>query len=139
MRRACSWTGPIFYCLLVLPLSFPRAVSAQQYGRVYPVSEFEVEYALEHPRQIPIPEVMNLEVGLRATPEGFQAPRPVDRTVRMRLSTPPRNAEFSVTALQHITQYIVSTFNRRGYNGVIVTVPEIEEGSGRDLREPTPA
>jgi len=136
MRCACSWAGLLFYCLLVFPGGFSKTASAQLYGRVYPVSAFEVEYALEHPRQIPIPEVMNLEFGLRATPEGFQAPRPVDRTVRMRLSTPPRNAEFSITALQHITQSIVSTFNRRGYNGVIVTVPEIEAGSGRDLREP---
>jgi hemolysin activation/secretion protein len=100
------------------------------------VSAFEIEYALDHPRHIPVEELLDLEVGLRSTTEAYVAPRPVDRTVRMRLSTLPRNATFSVTALQHVTQHLVSTFNRAGYNGVIVTVPEIEEGSGRDLRPP---
>ena len=136
MRCACSRLSSLLVGLLILPGLWPLAATAQLYGPTYPVSEFEIEYALEHPRHIPAWEVLNLEVGLRASPEGFRAPRPVDRTVRMRLSSLPRNAEFSVTALQHIAQYIVSTFNWRGYDGVIVTVPEIEAGSGTDLRAP---
>src|SRR6185436_19141603 len=40
------------------------------------------------------------------------------------------------SAILHINQSIVSAFNRRGFNGVIVSVPDIEEGTGRDLRPP---
>src|SRR5262249_41209054 len=43
---------------------------------------------------------------------------------------------FGASALLHINQHIVATFNRRGINGVIVTVPDVEEGTGRDLRPP---
>ena len=103
---------------------------------VYRVSAIEVEYALDQPHQIPIDEVLDLEVGLRRTEEAYVAPRPVDRTVRMRLSSLPRDASFGASALLHINQHIVASFNRRGYNGVIVTVPDVEEGTGRDLRPP---
>jgi hemolysin activation/secretion protein len=112
----------------------PGAALGQAFGPIYRVSAFDVEYALDHPGHIPTQELLDLEVGLRSTAEAYVAPRPVDRTVRMRLSSLPRNAYFSVTAIQHINQHIVSTFNRRHFNGVIVTVPEIEEGTGRDLR-----
>jgi hemolysin activation/secretion protein len=119
---------------LIALLAAPAA--AQVFGPTYPVSIFEIEYALDHPKQMPVEALLDLEVGLRQMPDGFVAPRPVDRTVRMRLSSLPRNARFSATALQHINQHIVSTLNRRGYYGVIVAVPEIEAGSGRDLRPP---
>ncbi len=105
-------------------------------GPVYPVSDFVIEYALDHPRHMNEQDLLDLEVGLYAGDEAYVAPRPVDRTVRLRLSSLPRNAYFSATAIQHINQYIVSSFNRAGYNGVIVTVPDIEEGTGRDLRAP---
>lgn len=119
-----------------LALAVATAAGALTYEAVYPVSEFRIEYALEHPHQIPVQDLLDLEVGLRATEDAYVAPRPVDRTVRMRLSALPRGASFGASALLHINQYIVSTFNRRGYNGVIVTVPDIEEGTGSDLRPP---
>jgi len=119
---------------LTASLVLSSAASALVYGALYPISDFEIEYALDHPRHISVEELQNLEIGLRATPDGFVAPRPVDRTVRMRLSSLPRGGQYSVTAIQHITQHLVSTFNRRGFNGVIVMVPDIEEGTGRDLR-----
>ncbi|MGD8394408.1 MAG: ShlB/FhaC/HecB family hemolysin secretion/activation protein [Candidatus Eiseniibacteriota bacterium] len=103
-------------------------------GPTYPVSDFVVEYALDHPRHIPEVDVLDLEVGLTSVGSAYTAPRPVDRTVRMRLSSLPEGAQLTATAIQHINQYIVSTFNRSGYNGVIVTVPDIDEQTGRDLR-----
>jgi hemolysin activation/secretion protein len=115
---------------------FAAPASAQLRGPMFPVSAFEVDYALEHPRHLPIQQILDLEVGLRSTVNGYVAPRPVDRTVRMRLSSLPRNASFSASAIQHINQFIVSTFNRNGIDGVIVTVPEIDEETGRDLRPP---
>jgi len=120
---------------LVLSLQAPPA-AALTYEPVYPVGRIEIAYALDHPRHIPLDEVLDLEVGLRASEGTYVAPRPVDRTVRMRLSALPRAASFGASALLHINQHIVATFNRRGYNGVIVTIPDIEEGSGRDLRAP---
>jgi hemolysin activation/secretion protein len=122
--------------VLLLLLGAPGPALGLTYEPIYPVSEIVVEYALDHPRQIPVEEVLDLEVGLRATEEAYVAPRPVDRTVRMRLSALPAGAKLGASAILHINQYIVSTFNRRGYNGVIVTVPDVEEGTGRDLRPP---
>jgi hemolysin activation/secretion protein len=104
------------------------------YGPVYPVSAIRVEYALDHPRHIPAQELLDLEVGLASEGLSYVAPRPVDRTVRMRLSSLPEGASFSATAIQHITQYLVAILNRRGFNGVIVTVPDIDEATGADLR-----
>ena len=109
---------------------------ALTYEPVYRVSEIIVEYALDSPQQIPLDEVLDLEVGLKRAEDAYVAPRPVDRTVRIRLSALPRDASFGASALLHINQYIVASFNRRGFNGVIVAVPDIEEGTGRDLRPP---
>ncbi len=121
--------------LAALLLAAPAA-RALTYEPVYRVSEISVEYSLESPQHVPIDEVLDLEVGLRRAEEAYVAPRPVDRTVRMRLSALPRDASFGASALLHINQSIVSAFNRRGINGVIVTVPDVEEGTGRDLRPP---
>jgi hemolysin activation/secretion protein len=121
---------------LALALALGASATAQSHGRSYPVSDFKIEFTLGAPDHIDADALLDLEVGLRADGDVYVAPRPVDRTVRMRLSSLPRNARFSVSAIQHINQYIISTLNRRGYYGVIVTVPEIEEGTGRDLRPP---
>ena len=117
----------------VLGAAHARALT---YEPVYRVSEIIVEYALDSPQQIPLDEVLDLEVGLQRAEDAYVAPRPVDRTVRIRLSALPRDASFGASALLHINQYIVASFNRRGFNGVIVAVPDIEEGTGRDLRPP---
>jgi len=122
--------------LLAIPILIATHAAAQSFGPAYPVSAFQIEFMLEEPDGIDTAELLDLEVGLRASGDVYVAPRPVDRTVRMRLSSLPRNARFSATAIQHINQYIISTLNRRGFYGVIVTVPEIEEGTGRDLRPP---
>jgi len=125
-RLACAFA--------VLLLSGPTAALQTAYGPVYPVTAFEIEYALDHPRHIPLEELLDLEVGLSSQGLAYVAPRPVDRTVRMRLSSLPEGASFSAAAIQHITQFIVSSFNRRGFNGVIVSVPDIDESTGADLR-----
>ncbi len=134
MLRPCSVPRWLFaLAVLLLGAAPARALS---YEPVYRVSEIVVEYALDSPQQIPIDEVLDLEVGLRRAEDAYVAPRPVDRTVRMLLSALPRDATFGASALLHINQHIVASFNRRGWNGVIVSVPDIEEGTGRDLRPP---
>jgi hypothetical protein len=124
--------------LLALGTLWFGAASARalSFEPTYRVSEIVVEYALDSPQQIPIDQVLDLEVGLRRAEDAYVAPRPVDRTVRMRLSALPRDSSFGASALLHINQHIVASFNRRGINGVIVAVPDIEEGTGRDLRAP---
>ena len=124
------WLLPLAALLCAAP------ARALVYEPVYRVSEIIVEYALDSPQQIPLDEVLDLEVGLKRAEDAYVAPRPVDRTVRMRLSALPRDAAFGASAILHINQYIVAAFNRRGFNGVIVAVPDIEEGTGRDLRPP---
>ena len=136
-RDAASTRRALSRVLLLALLGLAAGpAAAQSVGAAYRVSSFEIEYALEHEKHIPVEELLDLEVGLRSTPEAYVAPRPVDRTVRMRLSSLPRNARFSVSGLRHITQYLVSSLNRRGFHGVIVEVPEIDAGSGRDTRPP---
>jgi hemolysin activation/secretion protein len=135
LHRARRGARAAAAALLALALGAPqaRAISAIQ-GPTYPVSAFEIEYALDHPRHIPEADLLDLEVGLAGEPGVLTAPRPVDRTMRMRLSAPPQGMVFTADAILHINRHIVATFNRRGFNGVIVSVPDIEEGSGRDLR-----
>ena len=135
VRRARRRAAHVSLCGFMLWLCAPgaRALTTAQ-GPAYPVSAFTVEYALDQPRHIPEYEILDLEVGLAGQPGVLTAPRPVDRTTRMRLNAPPPNVVFTAEAIQHITRFIVSTFNRRGYNGVIVSVPDIEEGTGKDLR-----
>jgi hypothetical protein len=81
------------------------ALRALNYEPVYRVSEIVVEYALDSPQQIPLDEVLDLEIGLRRAEDAYVAPRPVDRTVRMRLSALPRDASFGASAILHINQY----------------------------------
>ena len=134
MLRPCDaprWL--LALAVLVLGAASARALS---YEPVYRVTEIAVEYALDSPQQIALEEVLDLEVGLRRAEDAYVAARPVDRTVRMRLSALPRDASFGASAILHINQSIVAAFNRRGFNGVIVSVPDIEEGTGKDLRAP---
>ena len=131
LRPVSRWL--VVLAVLLLGAGSARALS---YEPVYRVTEIVAEYALDSPQQIPLDEVLDLEIGLRRAEDAYVAPRPVDRTVRMRLSALPRDASFGASALLHINQSIVAAFNRRGFNGVIVSVPDIEEGTGRDLRPP---
>ncbi|KPJ74885.1 MAG: hypothetical protein AMS19_14695 [Gemmatimonas sp. SG8_23] len=133
-RRARARSLALVWFAALVSVGAPAAALRTAQGPVFPVSEFVIEYALDHPRHIPPQELLDLEVGLSSLGLSYTAPRPVDRTVRMRLSSLPEGASFSATAIQHITQFVVSTFNRRGFNGIIVTVPDIDEESGTDLR-----
>jgi len=76
----------------------------------YRVSEFVLEYALDHPAHLDLDDIAELEVGLRSTERGFVAPRPVDRTYRMALGGVPENARFYPSALQHINWFIVLSY-----------------------------
>lgn len=135
-RQSASlrWGRVVVGCALAVLASALARAATRPLGPSYPVSSFEISYALDHPKQLDPRDLLDLEVGLTAVGDTYTAPRPVDRTVRMRLSSLPASAHFTATAIQHIDRYIVSTLNRAGYNGVVVTVPDIDERTGRDLR-----
>ena len=121
--------------LLLLPSS-SAAAPWEGPGSSYPVSELLVEYALDSPAHFPIREVLRLEVGLHPTQRGYVAPRFTQWSERLRLGSLPADARVYPSALQHINWWIVKSFNLRDVYGVIVTVPDIEPGTGRDLRPP---
>jgi hemolysin activation/secretion protein len=103
--------------------------------RTYVVTEFTISYALEHPEHPPIDELLTLPVQLTPTRGGYRAPRPGELTSTVILGSPPRDyTRYFASALQHINRAIVAEFGRRGIGGVLVALPDIEEGSGVDLR-----
>jgi hemolysin activation/secretion protein len=112
-----------------------HAFQSDRERKSYRVSEFVLEYALDHPSHVDLEEILDLEVGLRSTERGFVAPRPVDRTYRMKLDSIPDDSRFYPSALQHINWFIVLSFSRLGIDGVFITVPDVEPGTGRDLRK----
>lgn len=135
VRRCTRTRLLVLACIAaIVGVAAPAGALRTAHGPIFPVGAIVVEYALDHPRHIDPEDLLELEVGLTSLGLAYVAPRPVDRTVRMRLSSIPEGASFSATAIQHITQFVVSTFNRRGFNGIIVTVPDIDEETGTDLR-----
>jgi hemolysin activation/secretion protein len=134
-RRRSLTTGSLLVAAAAtLVAAAAGALQLEREHHSYPVSELVLEYALDHPEHLPLDQLLELEIGLRATEHGFVAPRPVDRTYRMKLSSLPEKARLFPSAIQHINWFIVLTLSRRGVDGVFVTVPEIEPGTGRDLR-----
>lgn len=100
----------------------------------YPVSAFVFEYALEHP-DLPAPsELEQLEVELRSVPTGFLAPHPNAPATRFRLGAVPPDSRFHPGGLRQVNRVLVAALTERGVGGVLVTLPDLEEGSGRDLR-----
>lgn len=101
----------------------------------YPVSAFVLEYVLPHPEQPPVGELLRTEVEFLETPGGYRAPQVWDPRVRVRLDALPASpGRFFPSGLTQASRGIIAELGRRGIGGVIVTVPDIEEGSGRDLR-----
>ncbi len=136
LQRALRPLIGLPFLLATLWLAVPPAADAavRVRGSSYPVSEFVIEYAADHPDHVALREIERLDVGLRYTRDGYAAPRPVDHTARIRLKRLPRGTHFYPSALKYINWWIVRTFNQEGIHGVIVTTPDIEPGSGRDLR-----
>lgn len=126
-------TARVAVCFAALTAA--GATHAQQGAPgAYPVSELVIEYALEDPERLAPSELRELEVGLRRTEGGFVAPRPLDRTDRVGLSTLPPDSRFYPSALRHIRWYLALSLRRRGYEDVFVATPDIDRETGRDLR-----
>ena len=103
--------------------------------RSYVVSEFLIDYALDHPEHPPIGELRDLEVMLLLGRAGYRAPRPGELGSSVTLGLPrDRDNRYQASAFPAIGRAIVGALNRRGIDAVLVTFPDIEEGTGRDLR-----
>lgn len=107
-------------------------------GEVYVVDPLEIEYARAHPSHPDLADILDLEVQLLETPQGYAAPRPGLPTITLRLSEVESLADnrLSASALTTIAQAIVTEFNARGIIGVLVAPdPEQIDGqTGTDLR-----
>jgi len=100
----------------------------------YPVSAFVIEYPLPHPEHPPLRELEGLELEMRVTSGGLMQPHPSTQNVRFRLGEVPPGTRIWSTGLQHINRMILAELERRGIGGVIITLPDLEERTGRDLR-----
>ncbi len=128
-------------CLALLAVcalgSAPGPAAAQSLlaeSETYLVSAFVFEYALEHP-DLPDPrELEALEVLLRVGPTGLLAPHPNAPTSRFRLGAVPPDSRFHPGALRQVNRVLVEALTQRGLGGVLVTLPDLDEESGRDLR-----
>lgn len=102
----------------------------------YPVDAFYIEYALDHPAHPRVSELEALEVELRVTDGGLLSPHPATENVRFPLGRVPAGSRFYTDGLRHVASEILAVFQERGIDGVLVTLPDVETESGRDLRDP---
>lgn len=103
--------------------------------RSYAVSEFTLEYALPHAQHPAVDELLALQIDLWRDRLGYRSPHAGMPQVSFPLGqVPPRSPRFFASALVHVGRVLVTEFNRRGIGGVIVTLPDLEDDTGKDLR-----
>jgi hemolysin activation/secretion protein len=127
---------PVLIPLLLLA-ALPAA--AQHPGATpqsYPVSAFAIEYPLPHPDLPPVSALLDLEVEMRVTKGGLMQPHPTTQNIRFRLGAVPPGTRIWDTGLQYVNRQILAEFERRGIGGVVITLPDLEDRTGRDLRAP---
>jgi hemolysin activation/secretion protein len=121
------------------PTSDPLAPTRAD-GLVYPVSTFVIEYAKEHPDHPPVEELLELEVELTRSDQGYLSARPGAPTEHMRIGRPADSppAPFFGSAIRAVGAAIVEEYNRRGLVGALVIPSEedVDARSSRDLRPP---
>ena len=120
---------------LIAAVALP-AFGQQRLQQSYPVRAFVIEYPLPHPDEPPVEELQALELEMRVTRGGLMEPHPTTKNQRFRLGGVPPGSRFWASGLQYVNRRVVAEFERRGIGGVIVVLPDLEEGSGRDLRPP---
>lgn len=129
------WGGSLFAlcALLAAPAAAQRPAAVPQ---SYPVSAFVVEYPLPHPELPPIDELLALEVEMRVTRGGLMQPHPTTENLRFRLGEVPPGTRIWDTGLLYVNAQILAEFQRRGIGAVVITLPDLEDRTGRDLRSP---
>ena len=123
--------------LCVLLASFAAAAQApRQESDTYPVSAFDIEYALDAPGQPDPAELLATEVELRVGTAGLLPPHRMAENVRFRLDAVPPGSRFHAGALRQVNRLLVAEFARRDIGGVLVTLPDLDERTGVDHRAP---
>ncbi|TMA31171.1 MAG: hypothetical protein E6J87_16420, partial [Deltaproteobacteria bacterium] len=103
----------------------------------YPVSEFVIEYPLPNPDLPPVEQLLDLELEMRVTQGGaLMQPHPSTQNVRFRLGSVPPGTRIWDTGLLYVNRQLLAEFERRGISGVLITLPDLEDRTGRDLRAP---
>ena len=106
-------------------------------GRSYPISALVLQYVRDNPQHPAPEEVMQIEVALVQTTQGFVAPRPDAPWVRLRLAEiADRPVEtYYASAIQRILEEIRDFFSQREVLGVYVAPDPFQiNEAGNDLR-----
>jgi hypothetical protein len=128
------WTRLHLALLISLSASAARAQQPAAALQSYPVSQFVIEYPLPHPDHPPISELEALSLEMRVTRGGLMEPHPGAQNVRFPLGEVPPGTRILASGLQYVNRQVIGEFERRGIGAVIVTLPDLEERTGRDLR-----
>jgi hypothetical protein len=113
----------------------PAAAQAPRLeSETYPVSGFDIEYALDAPGQPDPAELLATEVELRVGTAGLLPPHPMAENVRFRLDAVPPGSRFHAGALRQVNRVLLAEFTRRDIGGVLVTMPDLDERTGIDQR-----
>ena len=107
-------------------------------GPSYEVTAFVLSYGTEHADLPPIDDLMQLEIRVGRTVDGYVAPREDVEAVTMKLDEVGQAPmhRFYASAIRRISEEIVAYFNRKGLIGIFVTpsAEEIDPETGKDLR-----
>lgn len=106
-------------------------------GPSYPISALVLQYVRENPQHPALEEVMQIEVALVQTAQGFVAPRAGVPSVRLRLAQiADRPVEtYYASAIQRILEEIRDFFSQREIMGVYVAPDPFQiNEAGNDLR-----
>ena len=121
-----------------LATGFAAGAAAQRVdveALTYPVTAFVIEYALDHPAHPSIASLEALPVELRVGSVGLLPPHPSTRNLAFPLGQVPAGQRFYTAGLRHLGNQIMETIRARGIDSVLVTFPQIEVETGRDLRQ----
>jgi len=124
----------------VRPMVVGPSRATKEDGLAYRIDHFELEYKEKREGVPALSEIMNMEVELGRTDDGYVSPRLGLPTVRFRLANAPRQLfdRYYQSALLAIDTQIVRYFNSKGVIGVFVAQDskDLDPDSGADLRPP---
>src|SRR6266550_9379452 len=122
------------------PMVVGPARATKEDGLAYRIERFELAYVEKRPGTPTIDELMQLEIELGRTDDGYVSPRLGLPTVRFRLANASRQLfdRYYQSALLAIDTQIVRYFNGTGVIGVFVAQDskDLDPDTGADLRPP---
>src|SRR5882672_6588321 len=122
------------------PMVVGPARATKEDGLAYRIERFELAYVEKREGVPPLSEIMQMEVELGRTDDGYVSPRLGLPTVRFRLANASRQLfdRYYQSALLAIDTQIVRYFNAKGIIGVFVAQDpkDLDADTGADLRAP---